>query len=328
MPDFYYTVTRNEIRDYMPAIPVLVSAAGWTVPQAGKKNAYRLRAPPLPAHVVDRGADCGGFVATVRWGGRYRFTPRQYVGWLLHLRPRWAATMDLCCVNLDAHGALCSPGKAEVERRQQFTTEMAHYFWTQYQHLPFALCPTIQGYHPEEYVGHAQALAPLIREMYETYLDTGWTDEEQEASAYRVGVGSLCGRSPQIVHEIVETVRSVLGYVPLHLWGTKLTFLRSPLGQESVISMDSAAWTGLWGSAHEERRHSGLSEAQFCWATSYPRYKERIQSALQQPKFTPIIDLATVPQSLLEEAKTRQVPLSENLCYRRSGEGPGEQQHA
>lgn len=327
MPDLYYTVTRNEIRPYMPAIPVLVSAAGWTVQQPTKKDAYRLRAPPLPAHVVDRGADCGGFVATVRWGGRYRFTPRQYVGWLLHLRPRWAATIDLCCVDLGAKGALCYPGKGEVERRQQFTTDMAYHFWGHYQHLPLALCPTIQGYHPEEYVRHASVLAPLIREMHATYLETGWADEEQEqeASAFRVGVGSLCGRTPQMVHEIVEAVRAVLGYIPLHLWGTKLTFLRSPLEQESVISMDTAAWNGLWGPIREERRRSGLSEAQYCWTVSYPRYANLIQTALQQPKFPPIIDLVNLPQSLLEEAKTGQEPLPEPLCYRCSGEGPGEQ---
>ena len=79
MSNLYYTVTRNEIRPYMPAVPVLVSAAGWTVRNPTKSDAYRLRAPPLPAHVVDRGADCGGFVATVRWGGRYRFTHKHEV---------------------------------------------------------------------------------------------------------------------------------------------------------------------------------------------------------------------------------------------------------
>jgi hypothetical protein len=94
MTTMYYTVTRNEIRPYMPAVPVVVSAAGWTVPLSGRKDAYRLRAPPLPEHVVDRGADCGGFVATTRWGGHYRFTPRQYVAWLMKWRPRWAAFVE------------------------------------------------------------------------------------------------------------------------------------------------------------------------------------------------------------------------------------------
>ena len=156
MSDLYYTVTRNEIRPNMPAVPVLVSAAGWTVPNQAKKPAYRMRTPPLPEHVTERAADCGGFVATTRWGGHYRFSPDQYVGWLTKFNPKWAAIFDLCCVDMDENRQLVYPGKEEVERRQQFTTEMAHLFWGCYQELPIAFCPTIQGWHPEEYVQHAR----------------------------------------------------------------------------------------------------------------------------------------------------------------------------
>ncbi len=326
MTDLYYTVTRNEIRPYMPAVPVLVSAAGWTVAQSGKKGAYRLRTPPLPTHVVARGADCGGLVATLRWGGTYRFSSDHYVSWLLKWRPLWAATFDLCCVNLSEDGTLVYPGITEVQRRQRYTSDMAHLFWSCYQHIPLVWCPTLQGWHPEEYALHAQALAPLLHEMHETYLDMGCTDEEQEQqeSAFRVGIGSLCGRDPMLVHEIISTVRAIIGDIPLHLWGTKLEFLRSPVAPGIVASLDSAAWNGLWGPEHEARRQSGLSEALYSWTVSYPRYAQRVAAALQQPKFSPLIEVSTVPLSTLEEVKAALVPLPESLCYRRCGEGPGE----
>src|SRR5215469_2477357 len=98
MSELYYTVTRNEIRPDMPTVPVLVTASGWT---RATKDGYRLRTPPLPEHVTERAADCGGFVATTRWGGQYRFSPDQYVGWLMKFNPKWAATFDLCCVDMD-----------------------------------------------------------------------------------------------------------------------------------------------------------------------------------------------------------------------------------
>jgi hypothetical protein len=308
----------------MPAVPVLVSAAGWTVPNRAKKNGYRLRTPPLPEHIVERAADCGGFAATLRWGGCYRFSPDQYVGWLLKFQPKWAATMDLCCVDMDEKRQLVYPGKEEVERRQQFTTDMAYRFWSCYQELPVAFCPTIQGWHPEEYVRHAQTLAPLIHEMFETYWDGGCTDyeQEEEPSAFRVGIGSLCGRDPLLVHEIVSTVQAILGLIPLHLWGTKLQFLRSPIDQSMITSLDSAVWNGLWGKNHEARRQSGLSEAQYCWKVSYPSYAERVATAREQPKFPALTETSTVPLAQLEEAKATMRPLPDNLCYRKNGDGP------
>lgn len=164
MSDLYFTVTRNEIRRYMPAVPVIVSAAGWAVPQPRKKGTYRLRVPPLPAHVAIRGADCGGIVAATRWEGHYRFTERQYLTWLMAWRPQWAAVMDLACVTVNAQQALVYPGAEEVRRRQNFTTEKAFTFWSCYQDLPLTWVPTIQGWYPEEFARHARDLAPLIHE--------------------------------------------------------------------------------------------------------------------------------------------------------------------
>lgn len=320
-PTFYYTVTRNEIRPFMPTVPVLVSAAGWVYKRRSGK--FALRPPPLPDHVVERGADCGGFVAATRWGGHYRFTPDEYVSWLMKWRPQWAAAMDMPCLDAATWGY---PGKEEVERRQRYTTEMAFHFWATYAHLPIEWCVTIQGYHPEEYARHAGQLAPLIQEMCEIYLDSGWADEEQEQQpcAFRVGIGSLCGRDPAAVHAIIEVVQSVIGLYPLHLWGTKLKFLQSPQDPGGVLSVDSAAWNGLRGPTHEARRQSGLSEAQFCWQVSHPSYARRVATALCQPKFVPLISCVTLNQRAVQEAQAAGVPLSEELCYRCSGQEPGE----
>lgn len=326
MIDFYYTVTRNEIRSTMPAVPVLVSAAGWTVPDSGKAGGYRLRLPALPAHVTERAADCGGFVATTRWKTRYRFSPSQYVTWLLRWRPHWAATMDLCCCDMNTQGVPTYPGQEEVARRQSFTTEMAYLFWTLYQHLPITWVLTLQGWHPDEYVRHAHALAPLIREMAETYYDAASVDDEDEQDyLFRVGVGSLCGRNPFLVQDIVSAIRDILGIVPLHLWGTKLALLRSPLALPGVASLDSAAWNGLWASEHEARRRSGLSEAEYCWMVSYPRYAKRVEKALRQPRCTSLFDHTTIPLSAVQQAPNAHSPLPDGLRYRHSGEGSGEQ---
>ena len=168
-------------------------------------------------------------------------------------------------------------------------------------------------------------LGPLIYEMFQTYLDTGWTDEEQEQeeSAFRVGVGSLCGRDPGLVHEIIGAIRAVIGLIPLHLWGTKLQFLRSPLDECMIASMDSAAWNCLWGENHEARRQSGLSEAQYCWKVSYPHYAKQVAAATEQPKFPALIEVSSVEDSTLKAAKAAsQVPLPDHLRYCKNGDGP------
>ena len=90
--------------------------------------------------------------------------------------------------------------------------------------------------------------------MCETYCcDVGSSDEDGEESFYRVGIGSLCGRDPLLVREVI-------GVLPLHLWGSKLALLRTPLDLDEVVSMDTAAWNGLWGPEHEARRNSALSD--------------------------------------------------------------------
>src|SRR5690348_9286799 len=86
---FYATIDSTmdtpALHTVMPAdVPLMLPASSW--------SRRRMATPRLPAHVTERAADCGGFVATFRWGD-YRYTPEQYVGWLRTWQPQWAATM-------------------------------------------------------------------------------------------------------------------------------------------------------------------------------------------------------------------------------------------
>jgi hypothetical protein len=82
-PELFYTVSR-ELRTHMPAQAVLLSAASFYHPCKTRKNPLRVPNAMAKARwsIPRRGADCGAYTATMRWGGVYRFTPRNYIDWL------------------------------------------------------------------------------------------------------------------------------------------------------------------------------------------------------------------------------------------------------
>jgi hypothetical protein len=90
MVTFYVTTDVDSLRDYMPDVPLCLPASSWA--------RYNLRKPNLPEHISEVCADCGGFVATFRWGD-YRYSPEQYIKWLHKFSDKlsWAAMMDYCC---------------------------------------------------------------------------------------------------------------------------------------------------------------------------------------------------------------------------------------
>jgi hypothetical protein len=121
--------------------------------------------------------------------------------------------------------------------------------------------------------------------MFAYYADPGRWDEDEEGDAFRVGIGSLCGRPPAFIAEIVACVRSIIGRdIPLHLWGVKLKVLQAGIELPGVVSCDTGAWNGLFGREHEKRRSSRLSEVQYSWQISYPAYRQKIQRAQQKPQ--------------------------------------------
>jgi hypothetical protein len=261
MLTFYATISAGDERPYMPAVPVLLPASSWA--------RFNMRAPRLPAHVTERAADSGGFVATFRWGD-YRYTPEQYVDWLSTFGPQWAATMDYCCEPEIAGN------EGIVRERQERTTEMARHFWREFRDAPWAWVPTVQGWEVADYRRHAVQLRPLIGEMAQRY---------GEGSAFRVGIGTLCRRaSAAMVQHVVHAINEELPGVPLHLWGVKLTVLRSRLALTNVASVDSAAWHGRFAYGTRRWVECGMTERQYSYLVALPAYLAKVQAALERPK--------------------------------------------
>lgn len=256
MITFYATFSADEMRPYIPNVPVLCPASSFA---RYTRRDGSLRPVTLPSHVAHRAADCGGYVATLKWGD-YRYSPEQYVQWLRTFNPAWAATMDYCCEEEIAETA------GVVRERQQRTTEMAWRFWQIYRDCGWCWVPTVQGWHVEDYERHADDLSPLIEEMRLHY---------GSPSPWRVGIGTLCKRANvKMIHSVVNAVRWILPGVPLHLWGVKGAAVTNKMPPQ-VVSSDSAAWNGLFGKGHEEQRASGLSQREFSIKVNLPDYIDR-----------------------------------------------------
>ncbi len=105
-------------------------------------------------------------------------------------------------------------------------------------------------------------------------------------SAFRVGIGTLCKRaSTEMIRQVVETVVTELGDVPIHLWGVKLGFLQNKIAMpEQVVSVDSAAWNGLRARGREAFHQSGLTQRQYIWQIAQPKYEQKIEKELSSPK--------------------------------------------
>lgn len=269
---FYPTVSHGELGKYATIPRVLLPASSWAGSVLRKHGVvHRIPVPALHPETIDRAADCGGFVATRIWG-TYKYSAEQYVDWLNGWHPHWSATMDFCCEDEITSG---QPGI--VRERQRKTTEMAYHFWNTYRDASWAWVPSIQGWHVAEYERHALEMKPLIQEMYAHY---------GPQSAFRVGIGTLCARaSARMIQEVVGMVSRTLPGVPLHLWGVKLSVMKSPLMlPEQVTSVDSAAWNGMFRTGRENWKQSGLPQRQYCFQVALPAYEEKIRAALIQPK--------------------------------------------
>lgn len=264
MLTFYATISYGKTDDNMPDIPWLLPASSWS--RGG------LPKPKLPPNVRHTAADSGGFVATFKWGD-YRYTADEYVAWLDTFKPRWAATMDYCC-----EPEITGHNDGVVRERQQRTSDMAFEFWRSYRDAEWSWTPTIQGWEVEDYVRHAKELKPLIADF-----------RRVSTSDFRVGIGTLCRRaSASMIAQVVTAVSEVLDDAPLHLWGVKLSVLKTRVELPNVASVDSGAWNGLFGRDAEEarahmRRH-GLTQKRYELDVALPRYLAKVEEALSQPK--------------------------------------------
>lgn len=258
MFEFYATFDASSLCSYVPDVPILLPASSWS-----RKG---LNKPALPAHVSIRAADSGGFVASRIWG-EYRYSLERYVQWLASWSPQWAACMDYCC----------EPELAVVTReRQDKTTANILRAWAEYRSVPWAWVPTIQGLEVEDYHRHALELKDTIEDMRAYYAGN---------PAFRVGIGTLCRRADSsLIRSIVATVSSVLPDIPLHLWGVKLESLWT-LDMRHVVSTDSAAWHGMWGTNRQRIRTqaqaAGMNTQQYLIKQVLLAYRSRVHEAVE-----------------------------------------------
>lgn len=263
--EFYATVPQKHTMRNMPDL------TNWLVSASSAWRGGRLVQPRFNSAHRLRGiaADCGGFVAASRFGGKYPYSPENYVNWLSGFNPSWAAVFDFCCEPPIA-------GLSSVRDRQQKTTEYAHYFWDTFTGSAWSgLCawswiPTIQGWDVEDYQSHALEMKPLI-------------DRMKNQNNFRVGIGTLCVRADvPMIRRVVAAVADVLPDVKFHLWGVKLKALEAGL-PASVLSVDSAAWDagGLKRSSIEAavaRSAAGLTQSQYRFGVCLPSYLAKVDN--------------------------------------------------
>lgn len=299
MIELYATIDVDSVRPAdMPAdIPYMLPASSW----------WRKKFPaPKLAPGLRVAADCGGFVMTRKHGG-YPFTPWTYDDWLSDIPGlEWAAMFDYCCE--DELRQDPAYWHAPVKARQSWTNSLAAHFLENFGHRPWAWVPTVQGWETDDYKRHAEALAPLVAEFqrwYATFTDydyapegsddtEAWQDFERRAgaaAAFRVGIGTLCRRASQDqIRDIVEAVTSVLGPVPLHLWGVKLSRLSAHDLPSNVVSCDSAAWNGRIGdnieNVNAEQRRLGMTQRQYGYRIALPRYVDRFQQRVNGTRYS------------------------------------------
>jgi hypothetical protein len=135
----------------------------------------------------------------------------------------------------------------------------------------------VQGWTVDDYRRHAGELAPLIGAMGAHY---------GHASAFRVGVGTLCRRaSAAMIREVVDAVAAELPAIPLHLWGVKLTYAKDRIAiPPAVASVDSAAWQGMFATGREAWKQSGMSQAEYGLRVALPAYLDKFDAAVSGVK--------------------------------------------
>jgi hypothetical protein len=278
---YYTTIDADAIRPYMQVVPTLLSAASFARYRHGPYAWFRV--PRLPTGFPPVAVDCGGLVAAR--GGGFDYLALQYVQWLRHFDVAWAATFDFPCepeLGID------------VPAQQAATTECAHVFLEQWLEERFPWVVSVQGYTVDDYVRHAEQLAPLVSKLRNwTYnrhsYGLGEVDEsvlDRWHEQFRVGIGSLCRRN-RVSHiaPIVDAVAAVLPGVPLHLWGVKVGFLKQPVTlHPQIVSVDSAAGNGRFARGLERYRQSGLSQRAYLHQVQLPAYRGKVLEAMALPK--------------------------------------------
>lgn len=231
--------------------------------------------PHVPAAMVERAGDWGGYRVVKDWSGKAPFTPEHYVTWLRAWGPNWAATWDYPCGD-----ELAAHNPQVVQDRQDESTLRAWYFWHHYKAEKWAWTPSVQGWTVADYQRHAQDLYSLIIKMRDYYQR-----RDGDANAERVGIGSLVRRKPQVVKTIIDAVADVLPEdVSFHAWGMNKKMLSSPLGFRRVRSSDTGSYNGRFGRDIEAFKATKDPQRKVVFRDRLPKYQEEMHRNAQQPK--------------------------------------------
>jgi hypothetical protein len=323
---FFTTAAADQVRDYMPATPLMLTATSyWRIGQRRAKWQASGQIPTvkLPPHVTEVAADSGGFVAAQRYGGHYPFSFEAYVAWLRSVpNLTWAALPDLPVERELART------HENVRERQELTLRWAAELWGDgYDDgsegfelrlaQPWSWVATVQGRTIDDYVWMAEELAVFVgsQEMEADWLATATPDELEDATQLtgispetagrwgahvtkhrRIGIGSLCRRTNMTeVVEIVKAVSEILPDQRFHLWGVKLGALdalkRAGL-LDRIASLDSAAWNNRFGRDIERQRSSGMDQRSYAWNVAWPAYKAKLDLTLNALPATRQLPLA------------------------------------
>ena len=265
-----------------------------------------LLVPDLPEG-VRYSVDCGGFRYTR--AGQYPFRFLDYLNWCQTLwpAPLWVAMPDWLGMTSQSYkGWRPVPsqvlmladvfsskiGRPSPAQFHQMRTAFASYaIWDFYRDAVPCWVPILQGGEGvAEYAWAAHFLKPLILEMRQHYGSVG---------AFRVGIGSLVGRTAQQVLDVVAAVAAVLPGLPLHCFGMKLRhyqLMRFAFPAAiPEISSDSSEWEGqrARGSVPGRKawQESGMRQLAFGYYRWLPSYEEKLGAAWSRlsalPQVTP-----------------------------------------
>ena len=255
-----------------------------------------LPVPRLPASLC-YGVDCGAYRYTRT--GDYPFAVHDYIRWCQSLNPgpQWVVMPDWFASGFtgqEPYGGLWSlaevlsqalPQRAIPITNQVRTILLSYLLWDHFRDAVSCWSPVVSGRKELDYLWHAQAIEPLVRDMQAHYGNN---------SPFRLGIGSLVGRPSAEIENIIAMVSTVVPNVPLHLFGFKLRALqqmRMPFPSSIPwVSADSSLWHGARSKRQKAWRESGLTRLDYAFQVGLPDYEwrlglawERLQTRLQSP---------------------------------------------
>ena len=277
-PKFYYTVhPADTLRSRLiPGVRIMVVAtAYWD----SKKNKFRVRRPPAD-HIKSLAIDSGGFTAHKKWG-KYPWSYEQYIEFIRKMSRDvtldFCAVMDYACereVNRSAYETNKSRIEATIENEIALRQLAPNLPWL----------GVLQG---------------------NTLSERAWDitqRQELELIYQRMGIGSICGRSPRESREVIRFYMQQLPHVHYHAFGLDIrTFDKADDIFWAIASWDSYTWCWGRGMKHmrdPHRQHiEGETWSQYTLRLAQQFEKNTLNKRLYARRQRNFFDLALLAKS-------------------------------